>query len=257
MPERLAALREHIVDDAAQLALLSRLEQLVADMLANSQRIVDTRRRQGAVAAGSLIGTRPDATRMSEIRRVVSQMSQSETEHVKATLAASLEDSTRRFAYLAALLGAIAAIVAVASVLIARTWRRCTDAEAALRVALARLRATFDGTMEGLLTVTRSGTIESINAAARRVLKLPGDREMLRRLSPDGRLPDASRSDALLACVHRLGGSAGTFGAPRVSAAAERLEELLRRGESVEADEALANLAAALDRELNRGPLQR
>lgn len=176
LPERLAALREHVVEDAAQLALLSSLEQLVADRLANSQRIVDTRRRQGAVAVGNLIETGQDTTRMSEISRVVSRMSQNETDHVKATLAESLEGSKRRFAYLAALLGAIAAIVAVVSVHIARTWRRCTDAEAALRVALARLRATFDGTMEGLLTVTRSGTIESINAAARRLLKLSPDK---------------------------------------------------------------------------------
>lgn len=86
--------------------------------------------------------------------------------------------------------------------------------------------------------------------------RLDADRAALRQLSAD-----PSRRDELLARVHRLAGSAGTFGAPEISEAAERVEELLRRGESVDAGEALANLAAALDRELERGsnhrPLQR
>lgn len=80
--------------------------------------------------------------------------------------------------------------------------------------------------------------------------RLRTDREMLRRLSGDAPLPDASGGDALLACVHRLGGSAGTFGAPRISLAAERLEEHLRCG-GEPPDVALAELLAELDRELD------
>lgn len=97
-----------------------------------------------------------------------------------------------------------------------------------------------------------SGERERRLAALSRAFRdrLRADREMLRRLSRDGPLPDASRGGALLACVHRLGGSAGTFGAPRISLAAERMEEhLRRRGEAPCA--ALAELLAELDRELD------
>lgn len=107
-----------------------------------------------------------------------------------------------------------------------------------------------------------SGDRDNRLAAMRRAFRerLDADLAVLRQLSAD-----PSRRDELLACVHRLAGSAGTFGAPEISEAAERAEELLRRGESVEAGEALANLTAALDneldreldRDLNRGPLQR
>ncbi len=99
-----------------------------------------------------------------------------------------------------------------------------------------------------------SGDRDSRLAAMRRAFRerLVADRATLRQLSAD-----PSRRDELLARVHRLAGSAGTFGAPEISEAAERVEELLLRGENVEAGEALANLAAALDRELDRGSLQR
>ncbi len=103
-----------------------------------------------------------------------------------------------------------------------------------------------------------SGHLDNRLAAMRQAFRerLVADRAALRQLSAD-----PSRRDELLACVHRLAGSAGTFGAPEISAAADRVEELLLRGDNVEAGEALANLAAALDRELGhelgRGPLQR
>lgn len=97
-----------------------------------------------------------------------------------------------------------------------------------------------------------SGERERRLAALSRAFRdrLRADREMLRRLSRDDPLPEGTEGDALLACVHRLGGSAGTFGAPRISLAAERVEERLRRGGEAP-DSALAELLAELDRELD------
>lgn len=84
-------------------------------------------------------------------------------------------------------------------------------------------------------------------AALRRSFRdrLATDRAELRRLSAD-----RSRRDELLACVHRLGGSAGTFGSPRISVAAERLEEHLRRGGDAAPGAALAALLDELEQEL-------
>lgn len=98
-----------------------------------------------------------------------------------------------------------------------------------------------------------SGELHSRLAALCRSFRdrLAAERAALPRLAADG-----ARRDELLACVHRIGGSAGTFGAPRVSLAAERLEEHLRRGEDAAPDGALAVLLAEIDRVLGRQPEQ-
>lgn len=94
-----------------------------------------------------------------------------------------------------------------------------------------------------------SDRLESRLAALRRSFleRLAEDRAVLRDLSSD-----PSRVDELLACVHRLAGSAGTFGAPRISEAAERLEKLLRRGNGACHGAAMAELLAEIDRELGQ-----
>lgn len=98
-----------------------------------------------------------------------------------------------------------------------------------------------------------SGEFDSRLAALCRSFRdrLAAERAALPRLAAD-----RSCRDEYLACVHRIGGSAGTFGAPRVSLAAERLEEHLRRGGDAAPGGALAVLLAEIDRELGRSPDQ-
>lgn len=61
--------------------------------------------------------------------------------------------------------------------------------------------------------------------------------------------PDRGTGEALERLAHRISGSAGTFGFPDLSLAANRLETLLTGEESTEAhlDQAIADLSGHLD----------
>ncbi len=207
LPGQIDALNAIAYHDAELRDLMTTLERLLRALLAEGRRVVEAQRAGGAEAE-TLPNGRLGMALMDDIRRVVEQMSEREAVHARAALGQSLERSKERFAFLAALLATIAAIVAVATVLIARTWRRCTDAEADLRVALARLRATFDGTMDGMLTINRSGVIETMNASAQAMLKNAaedGERLHVRRLLATRHAPKDAPVISLRDLVGKVG----------------------------------------------------
>jgi PAS domain S-box-containing protein len=164
----------------AQARRLRRLKQQIAvktDLMAQG---IALRRREGLPAAAAFVGTGRGKHAMDAIRVTVSEMMRAE-QAALAQRQAAAQRREQQTEVLSAVLIALVLFNLLAAALLVRRQNASRDAVlAALEQQSARLEAIFESTLDAVVTLNPSGTIETINSAGERMFGYRRD-ELVRR----------------------------------------------------------------------------
>lgn len=163
-----------LATDLPELRRLSRAKLTFTDLTVALGEAGRTARARALVASG--LGK----IRMDAIRRQVARMDAVEHAQLarRSELAFAAQDRVRKLSL--ALLAGLATLLSVAAVLIARTWVARRELLEQLHSAATRQQAVLDSTTDAIITLNPSGSIESLNRAARSMYGY-GEDELLRR----------------------------------------------------------------------------
>ncbi|MBW3560731.1 MAG: CHASE3 domain-containing protein [Proteobacteria bacterium] len=166
LASQLRLLDRLFVQEPAQQARLTALRSGIRAKDRVNEQGIEARRQQGAAAATAIVATGEGRRAMDEIRSVVREMTLAEAASLdgRRREAARLTVETRRTVQL--LFGMLVAVLAGVALLV---WRSTRVRQALLREVrsqAARQQAVFDSTMDAIITLNASGSIESVNRAA-------------------------------------------------------------------------------------------
>lgn len=163
-----------LVPAVASLRRLSRAKLGFSERTIALEAAGERARARAAVASG--LGK----LRMDAIRRQIARMDAYERHRLadRTGQALAAQDRTRRLSLM--LLAGLAALLTVAAALIARSFGTRRQLLDRLQDAATRQRAVLDSTTDAIITLNPSGSIESLNRAARSMFGY-GEHELLRR----------------------------------------------------------------------------
>lgn len=152
--------------EPVQQARLAKLRSMTSAKLRINEESIQVRRGQGAAAATAMVAGGEGKRVMDEIRVVVSQMTQAEAASLTRSRreAADLTVRTQRSVQL--LFAMLLAVLCGVAVLVWRSTRARHELLREVRSQATRQQAVFDSTMDAIITLNVSGTIESVNRAA-------------------------------------------------------------------------------------------
>lgn len=172
---------EHVLDAGSPLvSAMTDLRRLSHAKLDFSDRTIALEAAGQRDLARAAVASRQGKALMDAIRAQVTRLDASERQRLagRTANAFAAQDEARRLSLM--LLAGLAALLTGAAVIVARTWemrRRLVDR---LRDAAARQQAILDSTTDAIITLNPSGSIESLNRAAR-IMYGYGEDELLRR----------------------------------------------------------------------------
>ena len=166
LASQLRLLNRLFAREPAQQVRLATLRSEIRAKLAINEESIKARREEGPAAATAIVARGEGKRAMDEIRVIVSEMTQAEAASLERSRreAARLTAKTRHtvqllFAMLVALLCGAAGVV----------WRSTKARQALMREVRSqatRQQAVFDSTLDAIITLNVSGSIESVNRAA-------------------------------------------------------------------------------------------
>ena len=171
---RLSELGRRFVDDPDQAVDHLRLLQLTQRKRRTMEQGIDTRSRLGSQAAIALVSVGAGKAAMDDIRVVIDRMTKREAEALE-TLSASANARTRVTEGLVVGLFLTLVVVALgAAWLVGRYIQTRGNLLGRIQATAARQAAIFDSTIDAIITLNPSGSIETVNRAAQVMF---GDRE--------------------------------------------------------------------------------
>ena len=159
---------------------LDKLRRLGSNLLEVHSSIIASRNGEGTGAAVKIVASRVGKAIMDQVRLVVRQMSAREVRALEASIA-TVHALTFRTQMLVAVIFSSLVIMLLCSAFL--VWRYSTAREELLkmnRLTAARQQAVFDGSIDGIITLNPSGSIETVNKAAGRLFGFAAD-ELNRR----------------------------------------------------------------------------
>lgn len=174
---RLAELFE---DEPDQLQRLAVLERLYAAKLQEMARILTARDTLGAEAARAAVAAGRGKALMDEIRLLVDEMIRAEAAGLEVRIAEEKRLARNAERAVVALFILMAAAIISAAVLVMRHFLSRRSLLSRMREVAARQQAVLDSATDGIITLNRSGSIESINRAGQRMFGWSAE-ELLRR----------------------------------------------------------------------------
>ena len=178
--DHVTALEALYRDDGEQAARLDRLERQIDAKFVEMAQVIRTRDEIGPEAASAKVAEGRGKRQMDVIRAEVSGLVKAEAEIQARQNAEAVKVRQRRDLSIGLLLATLIVIVIGASRL---DQRRAAAQEALLAQTAegaARLQAVFDSAVDGIITLNPSGSIESLNRAARLLFGYETE-ELLRR----------------------------------------------------------------------------
>jgi len=156
------------------------LERLIRDKFSEMQSLIILRDDAGLDAAAARLKEGTGKRQMDAIRRVIGRMN----DRASRNLAAAQLAEQRRIAHTRATIWSGIALFALASGILGLMVARGRGLHDQLALerdkAATRQRAIFEGTMDGIITINPSGSIETLNPAAEKMFGYRAD-ELLRR----------------------------------------------------------------------------
>lgn len=177
--EHLAALRKLPTSPAEQ-SRLERLNLLVDAKFVEMERVLEIRRNSGLAAAAELVSAGRGKQLMDEIRREAASAQKAEAE----MLAATIERQDQRTATTVRIIWVIVAFIAATflfmGIIFLRNERERAALERQAHEAAARRRAIFDSTLDAIVLINPSGSVETINRSASQLFGY-GEGDLVRR----------------------------------------------------------------------------
>ena len=223
IPGRVAALRQLLADDGAQLARVDELERLLATKLAELARTVALSRRGDSAAARAEVLSDRGKAAMDGVRRVVGEIVAAQGALLAARVGETTAAETRTL--YAAMAGSALGLVGIAAgaVLLLASNRRLRRAEAELAAQGALLQATLDHARDGVAAFAADGRLVAWNAKFFGLLDLPAD--LARRGTGLEELRASERGRELPALADAGGAGPGSADAARqVEVGGRRIE---------------------------------
>jgi PAS domain S-box-containing protein len=165
LPSEMALLQRHLSDpherpDMAEFAALADQKQRQAE------RLVEMRSRNAPIDEAL---TRESKATLDALRRAARRMGRAEDQRIDAMLAEDRLRSQTTSGLVAFLFGALAMSAVAAGIFGRRYLKARNELLAVLRQEADRQRGGFESALDGILTIDRSGVIESANPAAARI----------------------------------------------------------------------------------------
>jgi PAS domain S-box-containing protein len=162
----LAELASLFAESPAQKQRLEALRSDVDAKLRELDRSIRIRREQGAEAGMAVVSTGRGRLIMDEIRSVVLQMTTAEAAALETRSLANAELTVRTERVIVLLFSFMVLSLAISGFLVWRTSGIRQRSLALVQAQAARQRAIFDSTLDAIITLNPSGSIESVNRAA-------------------------------------------------------------------------------------------
>jgi PAS domain S-box-containing protein len=166
LDERLSELGRRFIDEPEQAVDHVLLLQLTQRKWRTMEQNIDTRSRLGSQAAIALVSGGAGKAAMDDIRVVIDRMTKREAEALE-TFSSGAAARTRATEWL--VVGLFLALVAIAlgaGWLVGRYNQTRTDLLGRIQETAARQAAIFDSTLDAIITLNPSGSIETVNRAA-------------------------------------------------------------------------------------------
>jgi PAS domain S-box-containing protein len=171
--KRLEELRGLVGDRPDQLARLDRLERQSDRKLAEMARVLAISDRTGFPAARAAVAEGEGKAAMDELRLAVSEAIGAEAGALRERLAEEKQRSGRAGRAIAALFTLLGAAILCSAMLFIRHVRGRRAMQARLEEVAARQQAVLDSATDAIITLNRSGSIETINLAGQRMFGWP------------------------------------------------------------------------------------
>lgn len=183
LPKDLASLERILADDPSSFAQLPKLRRLIDLKFKEMERVLTARNAAGQAAAASMVIQGRGKTIMDEFRAHVATMVRDQNAMLARNLAAEDKRNTiiRTAAWVVVLLSAILAILGAFIVHAARAARYRAQQQVA--DATARQTAIFRHSLDAIILVNPSGSMEMLNPAAERLFGYPSQQLLRRDLS--------------------------------------------------------------------------
>lgn len=153
-------------DEPAQRRRLSRLRVEVDAKLRVLDRSIRVRRAQGPEAGMAIVATGEGRRIMDQIRITVLEMTKAEAAALERRSQANAELTARTERLIVLLFSLMVLSLTASAFLVRRTARVRRGSLALVQAQAARQRAIFDSTLDAIITLNPSGSIESVNRAA-------------------------------------------------------------------------------------------
>lgn len=164
--QEVVAMRQLFAHEPSQIELMGRLEELKDRKLDDLQLSIDAAKLQGFAAARARVAEGRGKALMDQIRNVTSGLISIEASELETHTA---ENRHAREVFQASLFGLLILVVLTiggAAWFIFANFKRRITVERTLRDSLARQNAIFDGTIDGIVILNESGSVETPNQAA-------------------------------------------------------------------------------------------
>lgn len=175
----LAALRT-LPTSPAERSRLERLNLLVDAKFVEMERVLAMRRSSGLSEAAKLVSAGRGKKLMDEIRREAAGAQQAEAEMLAATIARQDERTATTVQIIWVVVAFIAATFLFLAVILLRSEREKAGLERQAHESAARRRAIFDSTLDAIVLINPSGSVETINRSATHLFGY-GETDLVRR----------------------------------------------------------------------------
>lgn len=169
LDDQLGALGDMLAHQPAQLRDFQILLALVEQKRVTLRSGISTRRDLGASAAVELVAAGAGKAIMDDIRRVIDRITAREAEALNALSKRADARTNRTELIVIILFTALVFLAGGASLLVWRYFQTREALMARIEASAARRRAIFDSTIDAIITLNPSGSIETANPAAERM----------------------------------------------------------------------------------------
>jgi PAS domain S-box-containing protein len=180
LQDQMQTLERELSASPAQSGRVVRLKQQIALKADHMAEGIGLRRRVGLDAAAAQVATGRGKRAMDAIRDTVAEMMQAEAAALRERQAAAMRRERQAELVSTILLALVLANLIAAALLVRRQNRSREAVVQALEQQSARREAIFESTMDAIVTLNPSGTIETINTAAERMFGYSRE-ELVRR----------------------------------------------------------------------------
>ena len=182
-PGRLATLRELLAEDPEQLARAETLARGADAKLVEMERVLRPAMAGDLASARSMVAEGSGLRLMDSLRVTVDALVQGEAEALQARVAEEQARSAAAGRAILSLLVLLGAAIFLSALLFIRHVQGRRGLQNRLEVVAARQQAILDSTTDAIITLNRSGSIESINLAGERMFGWSADQLARRDLA--------------------------------------------------------------------------
>ncbi len=167
LDHRLSDLAPRFAGEPEQAADHRRLVELTRIKRRTMERGIETRAREGSEAAIAVVSSGAGKAAMDDIRTVIDRMTQSEARALEERSAGAAARTRTTELLVISLFLALVAVASGATWLVGRYVQTRDGLLRRIKATAARQEAIFDSTIDAIVTLNPSGSIETVNRAAR------------------------------------------------------------------------------------------